>query len=112
MNETARKANMNYANHLGYSDVNPYEVVARISDKTLEVREMSATLDPNWQPEFLPGGFAGHCVNQGQQRWKIASDPAQPVIRIRLNKRGLWRSSDGRRFQISDRPVKFYDYNF
>jgi hypothetical protein len=30
---------LNYANHCGYSDVTPYEVVRVVSDKTIEVRE-------------------------------------------------------------------------
>jgi hypothetical protein len=33
---------MNYANHYGYSDITPFEVVKVISDKTIEVREMDA----------------------------------------------------------------------
>jgi hypothetical protein len=37
---------MNYANHLGYSDINPFEIVRRISDKTFEIRAMSAERDP------------------------------------------------------------------
>ena len=31
--------------------------------------------------------------------------------RIRLGKKG-WKSADGRRFVLGDKPVKFYDYNF
>ena len=29
---------MQYANHIGYSDVNPYEIVRRVSDRTIEIR--------------------------------------------------------------------------
>ena len=42
---------MNYANHYGYSDVTPYEVVKVISDKTIEVREMDAERDDSVQQE-------------------------------------------------------------
>ena len=102
---------MNYANHLGYSDINPYEVVRVVSDKTLEIREMDAERDESVQLEWVPGGFAGHCVNQRDQKWFITSNAQNPVVRIRLGKQG-WKDRHGRRFDLSDWPVKFYDYNF
>ncbi len=102
---------MKYANHLGYSDVTPYEVIRVVSDKTLEVREMNCERDESVKMEFVVGGFAGHCVNQRDQKWHISSDESSPVIRIRLGKRG-WKDAHGRRFDVSDKPVKFYDYNF
>ena len=102
---------MEYANHYGYSDVNPYEVVKRISDKTIEIREMDAVLDPSWVPDWKVGGFAGHCANQHEQRWDIKSNPENPVIRIRHGKQG-WKDKHGRKFMLRDHPTKFYDYNF
>lgn len=102
---------MKYANHYGYSDVNPYEVVRVISDKTIEIREMNAERDPEWKPEFVVGGFSAHCLNQGDQEWIITRDETAPVIRIRLGKNG-WKDAHGRKFKLSDEPVKFYDYNF
>ena len=102
---------MNFANHYGYSDVTPFEVVKVISDKTIEVREMDAERDESVRLEWLPGGFAGHCVNQRDQKWCITSNESNPVIRLRLNKKG-WQDKHGRRFGLSDKPVRFYDYNF
>ena len=101
-----------YANHYGYSDVNPFEVVRVISDKTIEVREMDAERDESVQLEFIPGGFSAHCVNQRDQKWDIKSNPANPVIRIRLSAKKGWQDKYGRRFRLSDQPIKFYDYNF
>jgi hypothetical protein len=101
-----------YANHYGYSDVNPFEVVKVVSDKTVEVREMDSELDPTWKPEWVVGGFAGQCVNQQTQRWNITSNPAYKTLRLRLSKNGYWKSADGRKFQLEDKPVRFYDYNF
>lgn len=103
---------MNYANHYGYSDVNPFEIVRRVSDKTIEIREMDAERDPEWKPEFHVGGFSAHCSNQHEQRWNITSNPENRVIRIRLSKSGVWKDAHGRKFGLSDQPVKFYDYNF
>ena len=102
---------MQYANHYGYSDVDPYEVIRVVSDKTIEIREMKAERDDSVKMEFVAGGFAGHCVNQQDQKWHISSDESRPVIRIRLGKRG-WKCPHGRRFSLSDKPKKFYDYNF
>ncbi len=102
---------MNYANHYGYSDVNPYEIIRRISDKTIEIREMKAERDLEWKPEFVSGGFCGTVVNQNEQRWIISSDESAKPVRIRLGKNG-WKDSYGNRYGLSDKPVKFYDYNF
>jgi len=102
---------MNYANHYGYSDVNPYEVVKVISDKTIEVREMDSEKDPSWVPDWHVGGFAGHCSNQQEQKWFIKSNTENPVVRIRLGKQG-WKDKHGRKFGLSEQPVRFYDYNF
>jgi hypothetical protein len=102
--------NLNYANRYGYTDVTPYEVVRRISDKTIEVRRMDATVDPSWKRDFVPGGFFGHAANNESQKWIITSNPANEVIRIRKTKRG-W-GFKGEKFNLSETPVYFYDFNF
>jgi hypothetical protein len=98
-----------YLNHVGWSDVTPYEVVRVISEKTVEIREMTAER-AEWKPEWIPGGFAGHCANQSEQKWTITSNLESPVIRCRLTKKG-WKSKRGRHYPGNE-PVKFYDYNF
>ena len=103
---------MNYANQYGWSDVNPFEVVKVISDKTIEVREMDAERDESVKLDWAPGGFAGHCINQRDQKWFITSNEQNPVVRIRLSKTGVWKDKHGRKYGLSDKPVKFYDYNF
>ena len=103
---------MNYANQYGWSDVNPFEVVKVISDKTIEVREMDAERDESVKLDWAVGGFAGHCINQRDQKWFITSNDQNPVVRIRLSKTGVWKDKHGRKYGLSDKPVKFYDYNF
>ena len=103
---------MNYANHIGYSDVSPFEIVRRISEKTLEVREMdSIRSNPDDQLGFVAGGFFGHCSNQHDQKWTITPNNTRTTIRIRLGKRG-WKDKGGARFKLADKPIKFHDYNF
>ena len=103
---------MNFANRLGYTDVNPCEIVKTISDKTLEIREMNAEQDLSWNPVWHPGGFFAHCSNQRDQKWTITSNENNPVIRIRLSKNNGWQDKYGQRYGIADAPLKFYDYNF
>ena len=103
----------NFANHIGYSDVNPYEIVRRVSDRTIEIREMNAERsNPAEDMGFQPGGFVGHFSDQDKQRWAIISNPNIRTIRIRLHKDGQWRDRNGERYVLAVKPVKFYDYNF
>jgi hypothetical protein len=62
-------------------------------------------------PLFSPGGFSAHCTNQAHQIWKITRNPTNPPIKVHLRKDGKYHSSYGEH-QLSDVPVKFYDYNF
>lgn len=101
-----------FANKYGYSDIEPYEVVRVISDKTLEIRRMESK-PKNWVPEIIPGGFSGHCKNNLDQQWEITSDVEEPTIRIRWSKaKQVWQSKGGCKFRLGDEPVKFFDYNF
>ena len=100
-----------FANRYGYSDVTPYEVVRVISDKTIEIREMDAERDESVELKWEVGGFAGHCVNQREQKWHITSNSNNRVVRIRLGKKG-WKDAHGGRYDLSDEPHRFYDYNF
>lgn len=101
-----------FAARLGYSDIEPFEVVRRVSDKTIEIRMMDAARDESVKMDFVVGGFSAHCTNNDKQRWTITSNPANPIIRIRKQKNGDWKSATGSRFALVAEPVKFYDYNF
>ncbi len=99
-----------YANKYLHSDVVPYEIVGRVSEKCLEVREMTAAM-VKAAPLIAPGGFVGHFDN-AKQEWTFSSNPGNPVERIRLGKNGEWKNSGGSRFVLADEPRKFYDWNF
>ena len=102
-----------HANHNGYSDTTPFEIVRAVSDKTIELRSMTAERAADWKPEFISGGYAGHCTNNGNQRkaWVIKSDPEGYTVRARLQKDGSWKSSHGRH-SLHTAAIKKYDYNF
>jgi len=104
---------LSFANRYGYSDVEPYEIVRRVSDKTVEVRAMNAVRsNPGIDMGFAPGGFLGHFADQDRQEWTITSNPNARIIRIRLRKDGRWYDSYDNRYGLSAKPDKFYDYNF
>lgn len=77
---------MKYANHLGYSDINPFEVVRVVSGKTLEIREMNAVRNELVKLDFQVGGFSAICTNQSDQEWFITPEEKGRVFRIRLGK--------------------------
>jgi hypothetical protein len=103
---------MNYANRYGYSDIEPFEIVRRVSDRTIEIRRMDYARDESVKLEFIVGGFAAHCANQREQKWHITSNPEHAVIRIRLQKNGTWKDAGGNRYKLDAEPCRFYDYNF
>lgn len=100
-----------FANLHMHTDIEPYEVVRVISDKTIEIRRMNADKDESVELKWAAGGFAGHCVNQRDQKWIIKSDNNSPVIRARRRVDGYFHSAYGRHM-LNSRPVCFYDYNF
>lgn len=101
-----------HANRIGYSDINPYEIVRVISDKCIEVRRMNAERNKSVELSWATGGFAGVCTNQNDQQWVITSDPFASVERIRLHKDGRWYGVGKQMFKLSHTPIKFYDFNF
>lgn len=93
-----------------YSDVEPATVVKRTA-KSITVRKDKAERDPSWKPEFIVGGFAGHCTNQDSQRWFITEDLEGSTERFNWSEKyGCWKNR-------ADETLwpdweKFYDYNF
>lgn len=102
---------MKYANLHSHTDIHPHEITRTISPKCLEIRLMLSERDLSIDLGFEAGGFFGHCANQNRQQWTIASNPAGRVFRIRLGAKG-WKAANGERFQLSEKPRRFYDFNF
>ena len=102
---------MKFANLYSYTDITPYEVIRVISEKTIEIRQMKATLAEDWKPEMIVGGFAAHCTNNHTQRYTYETNSEASVIRARLHKNGKWKSAYGEH-RLSNEPKAFYDYKF
>ena len=97
-----------------YSDNTPWKVVGRTAT-TLKLKEVEVDRDPEWTPNIIPGGFAGHCTNQDQQTWVYAglSDHTITVrlVKSRFNSSEKMWGSNGRSF-IANGARRKYDYNF
>jgi len=99
-----------YCNLIGYTDVEPYEVVKVISPITVEIRLMD-TKQIKFPQAFTPGGFVGHYADNHAQEYEYTSNPENGVLRVRLCKDGYWKYKSIK-FRMADAPHKFYDYNF
>ncbi len=91
-----------------WSDVSPVTVVKRTA-KTITVRYDKATRDPNWKPEWIPGGFSAICTNIDDQKWIIEEDENGRTETFRLRNVG-WRNKADEK--LYPEWMKHYDYNF
>ena len=93
-----------------YSDRTACTVVrVSPSGKTIWMQEDTAVLD-GWKPEFVAGGFAGHCVNNDSQRYAYQPNPDGHVHRASLRKDGKFCTTNGNR--VIPGRHHFHDYNF
>lgn len=94
-----------------YSDKHACTVIARTKN-TLTIQQDKATLDPNFKPEWVAGGFAGHCTNANEQSYTYERNPNGTIYKCH------WSEKYGR-FQCSDGSIRiirgrheYYDYNY
>jgi hypothetical protein len=97
-----------YFTEWGYSQSYPWVEIKRTA-KTVTLAKVEVGPDPEWKPEIIPGGFAGHCTNQHEQTWLFKNIEDRITKTIRLTKRG-WSRKDVRFSEGVAR--EFYDYNF
>ncbi len=94
-----------YVNVHHYTDIEPYEVVETINNKTVLIRKMNYVLKT--APIQHVGGFSAITENSTQE-WEVTQDLTNPIVKLKLHKAG-W--GHGKYF-MSDSPCRFYDYNF
>ncbi len=99
-----------FANRIGYSDINPYEIIGKFGKIGFIIREMECVL--NFKPEFITGGFSAHCTNNSEQKWIIKPNENNPSIKVRLHKDGYLHDRNGGKYAMDDIPLKVYDFNF
>jgi hypothetical protein len=95
-----------------WSDSHACTVIARTAT-TLTIQRDKATLDPNFKPEWIPGGFAGHCTNQDEQTYTYEADPNGEIYKCRWSEKyGRFQSGSDGSMKITLGRREFYDYNF
>ena len=95
-----------YINRVLWSDVMPLGRIVSIKSKTKVLVQRVKAGENKVKMEFVPGGFAGHCVNNYRQDYDFY-DEGQPF------ELSLSRSSMKRSFlQFANCPMKHHDYNF
>ena len=93
-----------------YSDSEAYTIIKRTA-KTLTLRRCKATLDPNFKPEWIPGGFAGHCTNQHEQTYTYEEDENGRITKAYWSEAKQGFYAEGCLYVTPGRR-EFYDYNF
>lgn len=92
-----------------YSDSHAYTIIKR-TQKTITIQRDKATLKEDFKPEIIPGGFAGHCVNNYEQDYDYKRDEKGATKVLHWSeKNGNWKSKSG---SVSLGRHEFYDYNF
>lgn len=93
-----------------YSDSHAGTIV-KVTKCTVTVRRDKATLDPNFKPEFIPGGFCAHCTNQDEQSYTYEPDENGELTIVRWSKKYNRYGQPGN-LRLGKGRHEFYDYNF
>jgi hypothetical protein len=94
-----------------YSDAHAGTIV-KVTKTSVTVQRDKATLDPNWKPDFVAGGFAGHCTNQNEQTYTYEQDPNGETVTFRWSKKYNQFRNTKRGQKLYKGRREFYDYNF
>ena len=95
-----------------WSDAHACTVIARTAT-TLTLQRDKAILDPNFKPEWIAGGFAGHCTNPEDQTYPYEPDPSGEIYKCRWSEKyGRWQHGSDGSMKITRGRHEFYDYNF
>jgi len=85
--------------------------IIKVTKSTITVQRDKATLDPDFKPEFIPGGFCAHCTNQEEQKYTYERDPKGELYTFHWSNKYNSYGQPGDLMATSGRR-EFYDYNF
>lgn len=95
-----------------YSDRKAYTVIAKTA-KTITIQRDKAIRDPEFKPEWVPGGFSAICTNCEDQKWTYERDPNGEIVRCRWSeKNGRYQTGSDGSIAIGRGRHEYYDYNF
>lgn len=104
-----------YANKKGFSDITPFEVIEERTPNLYVIREMTFEQTEESKEKvmasFEQGGFNGHYDNFLQD-WNITPKEDGLIIKIRKHRDGFFYDSMKNKYEISETPVRFNDFNF
>lgn len=96
----------------GWSDSRAYTVIkVSRNGKKITLQRAIATKSKDFIPEWIEGGFAGHCVNNNEQTYTYEANPKGNIVHAYLRKNGRFYV-DGCSLVNLDGYNEFYDYNF
>ncbi|AGE60827.1 hypothetical protein I907_gp63 [Bacillus phage Eoghan] len=86
--------------------------VIKVTKTTVTVQRDQATLDPDFKPNHVAGGFAGHATNNDEQTYTYERNEKGDTITFRWSKKfnQYMHTQSGRK--LSKGRKEFYDYNF
>lgn len=85
--------------------------IIKVTKTTITVRRDKATLNPNFRPEFIVGGFAAHCTNQDEQSYTYEPDEDGDLRTFHWSKKYNQYGTPGNP-TLSKGRHEYYDYNF
>jgi len=95
-----------------YSDSHAYTIIKRTA-KSITCQRDIAIRNPDFKPEFVAGGFAGHCTNQDEQTYTYNRDLNGSIDTFRWSeKHGCFQGGSDGSIKIINGRYEFYDYNF
>lgn len=95
-----------------WSDAEAHTVIKRTA-KTLTIQRDKAIRDPNFKPEWVPGGFSAICINSEDQEWTYERDPEGAITRCHWSEKyGIWQAGSDGSMRVSRGRHEYYDYNF
>ena len=93
-----------------WTDTEPCTIIKKTAN-SFTVRYDKARRDPNWKPEWIPGGFSAICTNNDEQKWIIEEDPNGRTDAFRWSKRmNCFKNKAD--CKLTPGWAKKYDYNF
>lgn len=93
-----------------YSDRHAGTII-KVTKSSITIQRDKATLDPNFKPEWVAGGFAGHCTNQDEQTYTYERNQNGSTTTIRWSRKYNRFGTPGN-LTASKGRHEFYDYNF
>ncbi len=92
-----------------WTDRHAYTVIRR-TPKTITVQRDKTTLNPEFKPDIIVGGFAGHCTNQNEQTYTYEPDTNGSKLTLRFSEKQCAFTYLGNAISLGRH--EFFDYNF